>query len=397
VQSGVTLNLLRRELRCVVAYLSRQSLVFFFETTHYPFVNCVFDEMFLVDYGPDSDTEEKSLSAENEKDLQGKTSPTATSTPINSSAQDIQSKKRVVDFILPISVKSLHPENEEQLEERPIKRPKTSTTIFDVLPQPKSYQSQVAETKTTIASNSSEEEQERQKSEDPKNSSLESEENEENFFGIVEEKEAKNKLALVNSNSTQTTNVTADDKKMNKELEETSFIGPAKPPSLDTSSSATMSPPAPPQPPPLAVPHCLPPYYPHNQSAVLYPEYSSYISLPPQATPERSTNQPLSGSFLSPELQQKSFEIPENEEIVEINAASLLKDRAPNPLIRDFSAAERQKLREASMQGKPSLLQKRKHQIHYLAWEAKQRELELIERRTQAIRTKQETQSKYGW
>jgi hypothetical protein len=34
-------------------------------------------------------------------------------------------------------------------------------------------------------------------------------------------------------------------------------------------------------------------------------------------------------------------------------------------------------------QGKPTILQKRKHQIHYLAWEAQQRELELIERRAQ--------------
>jgi hypothetical protein len=35
-------------------------------------------------------------------------------------------------------------------------------------------------------------------------------------------------------------------------------------------------------------------------------------------------------------------------------------------------------------QGKPTLLQKRKHQIHFLAWDAKQRELELIERKSQA-------------
>jgi len=46
---------------------------------------------------------------------------------------------------------------------------------------------------------------------------------------------------------------------------------------------------------------------------------------------------------------------------------------------------------------KPSRLQKRKHQINQLAFTAAERELELMERRGQQMRTKSQTQGKYGW
>ncbi|CAM9619665.1 unnamed protein product [Heterosigma akashiwo] len=46
---------------------------------------------------------------------------------------------------------------------------------------------------------------------------------------------------------------------------------------------------------------------------------------------------------------------------------------------------------------KPSKLQKRKHQINQLAFNAAERELELLDRRGQGMLTKAQTQAKYGW
>ena len=46
---------------------------------------------------------------------------------------------------------------------------------------------------------------------------------------------------------------------------------------------------------------------------------------------------------------------------------------------------------------KPSKLQKRKHQINSLAIAAAERELELMEKRGRATKTKAETNAKYGW
>jgi len=46
---------------------------------------------------------------------------------------------------------------------------------------------------------------------------------------------------------------------------------------------------------------------------------------------------------------------------------------------------------------KPSLLQKRKHQLSSLVWEAQQKELELMERGAASNKTKLVTRGKYGW
>ncbi|EMS47040.1 hypothetical protein TRIUR3_04148 [Triticum urartu] len=50
-----------------------------------------------------------------------------------------------------------------------------------------------------------------------------------------------------------------------------------------------------------------------------------------------------------------------------------------------------------SGKGKPSKLQKRKHQIGSLFYDLKQKEMELTERRAKGFLTKAETQAKYGW
>jgi proline-rich protein PRCC len=45
----------------------------------------------------------------------------------------------------------------------------------------------------------------------------------------------------------------------------------------------------------------------------------------------------------------------------------------------------------------PSKVQKRKHQINSLAVSAAERELELMEARGNSMKTKSQTQAKYGW
>lgn len=52
---------------------------------------------------------------------------------------------------------------------------------------------------------------------------------------------------------------------------------------------------------------------------------------------------------------------------------------------------------ESQMVYQPSKTQKRKHQINSLAFTAAERELELMERRGQSMKTKAQTQAKYGW
>lgn len=51
----------------------------------------------------------------------------------------------------------------------------------------------------------------------------------------------------------------------------------------------------------------------------------------------------------------------------------------------------------SSQKGKPSKLQKRKHQIGSLYFDMRQKEMELTERRSKGMLTKKETQGKYGW
>eukprot|EP00246_Nothoceros_aenigmaticus_P004880 TRINITY_DN165_c0_g1_i1.p1 TRINITY_DN165_c0_g1~~TRINITY_DN165_c0_g1_i1.p1 ORF type:complete len:207 (+),score=23.70 TRINITY_DN165_c0_g1_i1:29-622(+) len=51
----------------------------------------------------------------------------------------------------------------------------------------------------------------------------------------------------------------------------------------------------------------------------------------------------------------------------------------------------------ASNKDKPSKMHRRKHQIGSLYFDMKQREMELLERRSRGQMTKAETQAKYGW
>jgi proline-rich protein PRCC len=50
-----------------------------------------------------------------------------------------------------------------------------------------------------------------------------------------------------------------------------------------------------------------------------------------------------------------------------------------------------------SNKGKPSKLHRRKHQIGTLYFDMKQKEMELMERRSRGFMSKAETQAKYGW
>ena len=52
---------------------------------------------------------------------------------------------------------------------------------------------------------------------------------------------------------------------------------------------------------------------------------------------------------------------------------------------------------ETSTVYKPTKVQKRKHQINSLAHAAVERELELMEAKGNALKTKAQTQAKYGW
>ncbi|OWY97302.1 hypothetical protein PHMEG_00032208, partial [Phytophthora megakarya] len=46
---------------------------------------------------------------------------------------------------------------------------------------------------------------------------------------------------------------------------------------------------------------------------------------------------------------------------------------------------------------KPSRLQRQKHQLNQLAFDAKARDFELLDKRSTALKTKRETYAKYGW
>ena len=46
---------------------------------------------------------------------------------------------------------------------------------------------------------------------------------------------------------------------------------------------------------------------------------------------------------------------------------------------------------------KPSRLQRAKHQLNQLAFDAKAREYDLLDRKGAALKTKAETHAKYGW
>lgn len=88
-------------------------------------------------------------------------------------------------------------------------------------------------------------------------------------------------------------------------------------------------------------------------------------------------------------------EIP--QEIVEVTQDELTKNRPREDQVKMTGIAFGPSYQPVSTKGKPSKLQKRKHQIGSLYFDMKQKEMELAERRSKGFLTKAETQAKYGW
>lgn len=84
-------------------------------------------------------------------------------------------------------------------------------------------------------------------------------------------------------------------------------------------------------------------------------------------------------------------------EIVEVNQDELIKDRPREDQSRLTGIAFGPSYKPASTKGKPSKLLKRKHQISSLYFDMRQKEAELVERRSRGMLTKAQTQGKYGW
>lgn len=85
-------------------------------------------------------------------------------------------------------------------------------------------------------------------------------------------------------------------------------------------------------------------------------------------------------------------------EILEVNQAELMKNRPREDKSKLTGLAFGPSYQAApSGKGKPSKLQKRKHQIGSLFYDMKQKEMELSERRSKGLLTKAETHAKYGW
>ncbi|OAY80517.1 Proline-rich protein PRCC [Ananas comosus] len=85
-------------------------------------------------------------------------------------------------------------------------------------------------------------------------------------------------------------------------------------------------------------------------------------------------------------------------EIVEVKQEELVKNRPREDQAKLTGIAFGPSYQPvSSAKGKPSKLQKRKHQIGSLYFDMKQKEMELSERRARGFLTKAETQAKYGW
>ncbi|XP_029118622.2 uncharacterized protein [Elaeis guineensis] len=85
-------------------------------------------------------------------------------------------------------------------------------------------------------------------------------------------------------------------------------------------------------------------------------------------------------------------------EVVEVKQDELMKNRPREDKAKLTGLAFGPSYQPvSSAKGKPSKLQKRKHQIGSLYFDMKQKEMELAERRSKGLLTKAETQAKYGW
>jgi hypothetical protein len=66
-------------------------------------------------------------------------------------------------------------------------------------------------------------------------------------------------------------------------------------------------------------------------------------------------------------------------------------------LTREAKTAKPEKSIQMDPSFMPTKTQRRKHQLNWLAYEAAQKEVEMMERQAEAKRTKQEVRRKYGW
>jgi proline-rich protein PRCC len=88
-------------------------------------------------------------------------------------------------------------------------------------------------------------------------------------------------------------------------------------------------------------------------------------------------------------------------EVLELSAAQLTAGRdrlvATKSLTGLAFGAEHEARLRAEAGAKPADIHRRKHQIGSLLYDAKQRELQMMEGRLQGMKSKRETQAKYGW
>eukprot|EP01083_Nonionella_stella_P038304 104234_1 len=114
------------------------------------------------------------------------------------------------------------------------------------------------------------------------------------------------------------------------------------------------------------------------------------------------------GSEQIPSQNSNGFGLSGVSNVIDVNASDLndgsfeanrfrdfdSKPKTENVVRANFWDAKEGKAIESS---KPSRVHKRKHQINSLAFQAQERELELMKMRAKNFRTKRESMAKYGW
>ena len=86
--------------------------------------------------------------------------------------------------------------------------------------------------------------------------------------------------------------------------------------------------------------------------------------------------------------------------VVEVNQSSLvggIAERSASNPIRDALGDDYEQRLRNQAGNLPGQMARRKHQIGSLLYDSKMAELELLESRAKSVKTKRETQAKYGW
>lgn len=110
--------------------------------------------------------------------------------------------------------------------------------------------------------------------------------------------------------------------------------------------------------------------------------------------PDVSDDQALQYDQEFLKMQGKKHRGKEEINIVDVNADDFT---APEDLAKYLSEEQSYQSHNKKDGNQPTAQQKRKHQIHYLAFQAKERELELKNQWSQNKMTKKQTQAKYGF